>query len=61
MDSLTNFVNDHEVIKERVNLLLYRYKLKYRYNTKLRITQALYDVWSVDSYVRVHYLLGEPL
>ena len=61
MNSLTEFVNDHEVIKERVNILLYRYKLKYRYKTKLRFTQTLYDAWSIDSYVRVHYLLGEPL
>ena len=61
--NLTEFIQDHGVIKERLRILIFKLKLKKAkcIQSDLVLLKQHLDPWCLSSYVRIKYLLGEPL
>lgn len=60
---LIEFIEDHDVIKERLKNLIIKLRFKKTNHIQCHLTlfkQGL-DSWCALSYVRIKYLLGEPL
>ena len=58
---LIEFIKDNNVIKERIKILKIKMELKKHYVTKLIFFIKDLDDYSLVTYVRIKYLLGEPL
>ncbi len=61
--NLTEFIQDHDVIKERLKNLTIKLRLKKTNHIQCQLTlfKQCLDSWCLLSYVRIKYLLGEPL
>jgi hypothetical protein len=61
--SLIDFIQDDEVIKNRVKLLKHKLRLciSKKMSTTLYISRQKTISWNLESYVRIKYILGEPL
>lgn len=60
-NQLTEFIKDNNVIKERIKILKIKMKLKKHYVKELILFNKNFDDCSLETYVRIKYLLGEPL
>lgn len=58
---LIEFIEDNHIIKERIKILKIKMEIKKRYFIKLSLFNKPLDGWCLETYVRIKYLLGEPL
>jgi hypothetical protein len=61
--NLIEFIQDNDVIKERLKHLIFKLKISKanHLHSELVFFKQHLEPWCLSSYVRIKYLLGEPL
>ena len=60
-NKLIEFIQDNNIIRERIKILKIKMELRKHYFIKLSLFNKPLDGWCLETYVRIKYLLGEPL